>query len=125
MKSRETTLTFGEFSVQASTAFRAEKMDEVLVALIVVSVISIMVHEFFGRMRGARTVTVADAWTQTESSEEKSATVQTDTVDERVHGRIPLEIAVPRTGHCYHVPTCGHVRNRPVTTFRRCMDCLH
>ena len=125
MKSRKTTLTFGEFSVQASTARRADKMDEVLVALIVASVVSIIVHECFGRMRSARTVTVTDAWTQTESTADRSATVQTDTVDERVHGRIPLEIAVPRTGHCYHIPSCGHIRNRQVTTFRRCMDCLH
>ena len=136
VKSKETTRSFGKIfwfklrSIESRSSSvgrqRVKRMDEFIVALLVMSVISIAIHELFGTMRRrGRTVTVADACTQTESLEERSSCVQTDVVDERLHGRIPLEIAVPRTGHCFHVPSCYHIRNRQVTTFRRCMDCLH
>ena len=36
----------------------------------------------------------------------------------------PERIVTTQTGSCHHVPTCGHVRSKPTSTYRRCLDCL-
>ena len=38
--------------------------------------------------------------------------------------RGPEKIYTTRTGECFHVGSCGHIRHHVTQSYRRCRDCI-
>lgn len=58
------------------------------------------------------TVNMVDMGSQTDLTLQMTTTV-----------RYPDRIVTTRTGACFHLESCGHVRHHPTQTYRKCADC--